>query len=148
MKALYLFISLLCSLIACKEANSIVEKKSPDGKVQAVYTIDKKGRRNGIYKEFYPTGQLKLEVHFEKGLEAGKGIHYYDTGEIREIQYFSEGKRHGPDTLFDKLGMVKNISHFQQGLKHGRFAKFKEQSDSLDVESFYERDSLISVKKY
>lgn len=125
-----------------------VEKNYPDGTRQYSYFVNKYNEKNGQSMEYFPNGQLKSKIYFVKGLEEGRGVYYYETGELKEVQYFNKGKKNGPDTLYSQDGLVRNISNFKNGLKHGIFIKFKIGSDSLDIESFYSNDSLVSLKKH
>lgn len=137
------FYSLLCN----KPLES-VEDKYPDGTVRYKFFRNKENQKHGLWLEFFPNGQVKSQVSFHKDLEEGRAVHYYESGELKEVQYFTKGKKNGPDTVFSQGGTIRNISNFKHGLKHGKFLKFKSSSDSLDIESIYSQDSLISFKKF
>ncbi len=139
---------MVCYSFLCNKPLESVEDKYPDGTLHFKYFRNKDKQKQGQWIEFFPNGQIKSKLSFHKDLEEGRAVYFYETGELKEVQYFTKGKKNGPDTVFSQVGTIRNISNFKNGLKHGKFLKFKLSSDSLDIESNYSQDSLISFKKY
>src|ERR1017187_6569298 len=88
----FIFSSVLA--FAQTQADSI-NKKDAEGKRQgswAVYKdnkIDEKGvyqdgKKTGIWKGWYPNGNLKFEITFDKGRQFGKAVLYYENGKVSE----------------------------------------------------------------
>jgi antitoxin component YwqK of YwqJK toxin-antitoxin module len=149
---IYLFLFALLSLlgfISCKENDLIPQTRNySSGNKQASYFTNKQGEITGTYIEYFQSGKVQSRKEFDRNLEVGKATFYYENGQLREVQYFKDGKKHGGDTLFDVNGRIRNLSNFVDGKMHGTFIKFKDGSDSIDLETTYLNDSLISVKKY
>lgn len=149
---IYLFMIALLSLsgfIACKENDLIPQTRNySNGNKQATYFTNKKGEIMGTYTEYFQSGKVQSLKEFDRNLEVGKATFYYESGQLREVQYFKDGKKHGGDTLYDVSGRIRNLSNFSDGKMQGTFIKFKDGTDSIDLETTYVNDSLISVKKH
>ncbi len=146
---LFFVISYIIVVCSCKDKD--IEPRFinySDGTKLATFFVNKKGDMVGPYTEFYRSGKIKSIKVFENNLEQGKGIHYYETGELREVQYFVNGKKHGGDTLYEMNGKIRNLSYFDHGKMNGTFIKYKDSTDSIELESIYIQDSLVSIKKY
>ncbi len=149
MVRLFFLMLLLVAVSACQDKD--IEPRFinySDGTKQASFFVNKKGDMVGPYTEYYRSSKIKSVKVFENNLEQGKGIHYYETGELREVQYFVQGKKHGGDTLYEIDGKFRNLSYFDHGKMNGTFIKYKDSMDSIELESVYIQDSLVSIKKY
>lgn len=55
----------------------------------------KYGRKNGIWKNWYPNGKLKSETEWNDGIKNGKYLLYSTNGVLKEEGKFKKGKKHG-----------------------------------------------------
>lgn len=149
MRTNILVIVLTLSLIgmACKGKLKPVERKFSNG-IIAKYSVDKFNKIQGDYFEYYPSNKLRMKKKFANGKEEGKVLHFYESGQIREVQFFEDGNLEGVDSIFGEDGRLTNLANYKAGLKNGKFIKFKDSTNTPDIESIYESDKLISVKKY
>ncbi|MFT7233637.1 MAG: antitoxin component YwqK of YwqJK toxin-antitoxin module [Cyclobacteriaceae bacterium] len=74
---------------------------------------------NGIYKEFYPTGTLKMEGHNEDEESEGLWTYYFDTGEKEAEGKFVDGLRDGYWQHFHKNEQLAAEGNFAMGEKSG-----------------------------
>lgn len=55
--------------------------------VTAIVKRNRKGKRHGIRKIFFLTGELSSKNRFRNGKREGKQVHYYKTGEDSLVYY-------------------------------------------------------------
>jgi len=65
---------------------------------------------NGFFKIFYPTGQLKTLLFFNKGKQNGMCTDYWQDGTIQSTSYMYNGIFSGPQTKYDSNGRIMEIS--------------------------------------
>ncbi len=73
----------------------------------------------GIYKEFYPSGTLKMEGTNEDEESEGTWTYYFETGEIEAEGMFVDGLRDGYWKHYHKNGQLAAEGHFNMGEKYG-----------------------------
>lgn len=96
-----------------------------NGNLQAAYDSkpSKENRRffvkEGGFKQYYENGVLKTESTYSQNLLNGVWTQYYDTGEKEwEVQYL-EGHKQGPYKQFYKSGQIKLQGTCNNELKNG-----------------------------
>lgn len=70
----------------------------------------------GVYKQFYTTGELLSEVNVIRGKMEGLRKYYYRTGEVLEELNWLRGKRHGPRKCYYPNGKVYLEQEFNEGI--------------------------------
>lgn len=60
--------------------------------------------RNGNYKEYHPSGKLKINGDYLKGQRVGEWQEYYNSGQIMSKQRYKSDKLHGWSYFYDKNG--------------------------------------------
>src|SRR5690606_38498192 len=91
-------ISLLLFSIIFYSCNKKETEYHDNGNVYKVYSLNKNGKFQGDYQEFYDNGEL-IEINiYENGVKVDFSL-YLNSGEINRIDYYL-----GNDTLF-----VKNL---------------------------------------
>ena len=73
MKLRTLFALSFLIFFSCSSTKNIKENKTSESKL------------NGITKEFYPNGDLKVEWNYKKGKLHGKTIEYFENGNVKSI---------------------------------------------------------------
>ncbi len=144
MKNYYLFIIIVTINYSCKNDNPTVTTLYPNGSKREIYKT-KNNKIEGEYLQYYKTGELMIKKNFVDGKENGKAITYYETGELKEVQNYLNGKVNGNDTVFYKSGKKRYTSQYTDNLKDGIFQRWSE-SDSLEFETIYKMDSIVSIK--
>ncbi len=85
-------------------------------KGKALYNTD-----NGIYKELYPDGALKMEGFIAEGKSDSLWQNYYETGELKSKGFYVEGAKEGKWIYYFKSGSISGIGHFEDNLSHGKW---------------------------
>lgn len=73
------------------------------------------GLRNGTWKHYYTSGQLKFVGRFEQGVETGKHIYYYENGQVEEVGNYKFGLKEGDWFSFNQEGMQTRVITYKQG---------------------------------
>lgn len=55
------------------------------------YQINRRNRKSGLYRCYYPNGLLAIQCEFSNGLRHGEYKYYYSDGEMRDFAYFYKG---------------------------------------------------------
>lgn len=85
-----------------------------DNGVLAISIDYKDGRKDGLYKKFFPNGELSFETHYSNGKQNGKNRTWWSNGNLRTESNFVDGVPDGVQlqyyktgTLFKKINLVK-----------------------------------------
>ncbi len=70
-------------------------------KIEGTYS---NGRRNGIWKHFYPNGQLGFEGQFIDDNPNGKHIYYWEDGKIKDEENYIMGRKEGDWIRYNEDG--------------------------------------------
>ncbi len=124
------------------------ETKYKDGTIHIERQItrysDDRIENDGMYREYFPNGQLFVEGEYVKGEQQGKWVYWHDNGQqCRTVNYqnglpdgswavsradgtldskrsFEAGKRDGEWINYDNTGELKlNLSNYRDGQPHG-----------------------------
>lgn len=87
--------------------------------------------RNGAFKEFYRTGQLKLSQFFVNDSLTDSSLSYYENGNLKAFQYMKNGKREGNWKKFNEQGKVVEETQYQDNLLDGFAMKYTYRSLKL-----------------
>jgi antitoxin component YwqK of YwqJK toxin-antitoxin module len=80
-------------------------------------------RREGIWKQYYPSGKIRAILNYKKGWEHGNQKIYAETGELISEFTYRYGRKQGNYTLYYNNGMIKekgnyDISSFRSYVPH------------------------------
>ena len=90
-------------------------------KAQAYYE-----QGDGIYKQFYPSGELRMEGLNKDGKSQGNWIYFYETGEKQAEGEFVAGLRNGLWAFYHKNGQVSAKGAYLEGKKIGLWTYYHE----------------------
>lgn len=90
----------------CKQTNETLKMTSTYSH-NIVYAICKNNMLDSI-KIYYPNGNIKLALPFEKGKLHGIGKDYYPNGNIETVRSFKLGNYNGEYIEYDSLGSMTN----------------------------------------
>lgn len=74
---------------------------------------------DGVYKEFYPSGKIKMEGRNVDEESQGLWTYYYETGEVEAEGDFIDGLRNGYWQHFHKNNQIAAEGKFNNGEKDG-----------------------------
>jgi hypothetical protein len=158
MKKILLAISLILltiTAIAQNHTPGIVESNGlyfTDGTQSKFYT--------GEYKEFYPTGELKVEMNLKDGKPEGSYIVYFSNGKPNEVRAYRNGQFHGIWRTYNDAGLLISEAEYRNDKKTGTWhvwddsgiMRYEMQYDNgKKTGTWYmwdEKGKLISEKKY
>lgn len=79
---------------------------APDGK---------KWIRHGLFRHYYPNGQLASEGHYDNGFKVGLWSDYHENGTLAAEGQYDSGKMHGAWHYWDDSGNAEQDEHYEQG---------------------------------
>lgn len=81
----------------------------------------KQGKREGSYRTWHTTGQLKYEGNYQNGLREGTHKNFFDSGKIFFSQKYEHDRAHGPREVFDPSGNLILKANYHNDLLNGPF---------------------------
>jgi len=79
---------------------------------------------DGIYREFYPNGQVFVEGKFRRGRQEGEWTYYFDNGKINRKATFKNGQPDGPREIFRADGTLVSKRGFREGRRDGEWTTY------------------------
>jgi len=114
-----------------QEGDILLAKMYSEGKVIGEGIIDKKGKKQGDWKEFYfDSKQVKMDGIYVEGKKEGEWKFYYQSGKIEQKGNYKNGKPEGVWKWYYESGNLLREEEFRNGKEEGYI---KEYSDSVDV---------------
>ena len=71
--------------------------------------ILKERQKNGVYRAYYPNGQLKIEGNYKDGKEDGFWTVWYENGKKKAEGNYKNGDQVGKWTIYNEDGSVKLV---------------------------------------
>ena len=75
----------------------------------------KNGETDGVVKNWYKTGQLKLESHYKMGLKDGPTIKWYANGQKKSEEHFKNDQPDGESVYWSSKNVVHTIRVYKEG---------------------------------
>jgi antitoxin component YwqK of YwqJK toxin-antitoxin module len=85
--------------------------------------------KDGPYKEFYPTGKVKMAGYYALGERTGEWFEYYNTGQVMTRVRYKRDVLHGWAYYYDKNGTQLSKTMWRDGFK----------LEGKDLEAFLKR---------
>src|SRR5579885_1451030 len=70
------------------------------------YYIDKYGMRQGLFQQFYESGEIEEQVNYIDDKRQGLYQHFYESGKIWEHVNYVDGRRQGLYQQFYESGEI------------------------------------------
>jgi antitoxin component YwqK of YwqJK toxin-antitoxin module len=74
---------------------------------------------DGVYSEFFDSGNLHQTFSFKNGLLNGECRVYFLSGKAEKEGFFKSGKAEGKSKLYYPDGSLKGVSEFKNGIRNG-----------------------------
>ncbi|HPE84807.1 MAG TPA: hypothetical protein PLO43_01335 [Chlamydiales bacterium] len=137
---------------------SLLTTYHPNGQLwQYLEVLD--GRALGVYHEFFPTGQKRLEAYVIEGegdlspsaqddwIFDGKNLAWNEQGNlIAEISY-RKGFLDGLSTYYHANGQIKRTVPYSSGKIEGTISHYDDKGNSVGIESF-EKGQLHGITQF
>jgi len=108
------------------EGNVTGAKIFSKGKVIGEGIVDAEGRRQGPWKEFYDTGELRSEGNYKNGLREGDWIFYYRDGKEEQRGGYYKGKPEGDWKWTYNNGQTWREESFIEGYEEGLAVEYND----------------------
>ena len=99
----------------------------------------------GVVREYYPSGALKIETPFKKDKADGLGKHYYENGGIKVEIFFKNGEADGRSSAYYENGRLAVERTYKNGKISGE-EKWYDQKGDLIFSVIYSDDEPVSGK--
>lgn len=144
MKNFPLFAICLFLLVACDESgkDEVYNENNTNVSGGVVYNIDEEPI-NGIYKVYYPDGNVKMEMQSKGGKPDGVGKFYTPEGNLSLQGNFVDGQPDGVFYNYYPSGQVHNEINYAKGVKNG-IQKIYDKEGSLQAEVIFENGEPTS----
>ena len=92
---------------------------------------DSKGRRQGIWRGFYPNGQLRYEGQFKNDKCKGTFKYYDEQGNLKATNEFDKSGEKALNKTYAPNGRMIATGYYQNQKKEGQWKYFDEASGQL-----------------
>lgn len=76
----------------------------------------KNGKKDGVWKEYYPNGILKYDGAYKDNMPDGEWKFYFESGKIKSIENYQNGKQHGVFIVYDEEGNITSKMYYENGV--------------------------------
>ncbi len=76
------------------------------------------GRKNGLWKSFYPDQTLKFEGTYIDDYPDGKHTYYWENGKVKEERFYVMGKPEGTWRKYDETGALTIYIDYKRGIEY------------------------------
>lgn len=116
---------------------------SPDGKLTKGYVFeegwmrfegitDMNGLRQGLWKEYYPTGELRSQGRYKNSKPVGEWNFYFEDKMVEITgEYNSKGEKVGEWLWFYPNGDTMSVAHYEDGDFDGDYAEYDEEGNPV-----------------
>jgi len=121
----------------------------------------KNNRKEGLWKKYYPSGELRSEITYKGSRPYGPYILYYLNGNVEEEGNWARTKNTGSFKRFHENGKLAQEFQFTEGGKRTGTQKYfyengnlrlegnwKEGMESGEMKEYYENGDLMAVKNF
>jgi antitoxin component YwqK of YwqJK toxin-antitoxin module len=114
-------IVVLLPLFGEKETDSVIKASQQPVYVDGLYFTDQSQTElfTGYYREYYESGELKLDVFLFNGRPEGTFVVYFPNARIKEVRAYRKGVFHGVWRTYNDSGMLISQAEYANGLKDG-----------------------------
>ncbi len=125
--------------------------KYPDGKTRIEREIaqysDNHIEADGIYREYYPNGQLFVEGQYRKGRQHGEWTYTFDNGQLNRKATFADGQPNGAWEVYRADGTLAAKRSFRDGLRDGEWFVYDKTGKQPLREEHYDNGKVDGVWK-
>ncbi|MCX7955355.1 MAG: hypothetical protein N3A01_09250 [Bacteroidales bacterium] len=108
-----------------KDTENIIGKiYDEEGRLIAEGPLDRKGRMQGKWKEYFDENKIKASGEYKDGLKEGAWLYYYEDGKLEQKGHFRKGKAQGVWTWYTQEGRVKRIENYVDGKMEGDYIEY------------------------
>lgn len=90
----------------------------------------KEGKKEGVWKLWWPTGEAGGSVEYKNGIYDGKLNVIWENGKAQETCSYISGKQEGEYILYHESGKIHWIVKYVHGLKEGESFQYYESGET------------------
>lgn len=114
------------------DEGNVVESRIYDaGVVLFEGIVDEEGRRQGPWKEFYRSGELKAEGSYKDNLKVGNWKYFYLDGELEQTGSYQRGLPNGMWTWYYPNGQTWREEEYLMGREEGMSIEYSDSGTVL-----------------
>lgn len=133
-------------LVACSVKKEVVIKSN--GVVEKNGFLDSDSLKTGMWKIFYPNGNIHKKRTYNNGKLHGKATVYYLSGQLRYIKNFKNGLKHGKFKGFYEYGNKLSEERFKEGKQFGEQKMFYKNGQLRSKRIYDKNHRNVGIKKY
>lgn len=112
-----------------------------------VNIVDLNNLKQGVWREFWPNGDLKSETSYKDNQKNGLEIIWYDSPDcVEQEAYYKDGKLDGLLVHYSKKCRKDFYEHYKNGVKHGLEIEYY-SNGNMKAEGTYKNGSLDGYYK-
>ncbi len=118
----------------------IVNSKSytETGTLEAVGIVDEKGFKNGDWKDFFESGQVRATGKYKDNKKDGVWTFYFQTGKVEQTGKYKANKPDGKWTWYYPAGAILREEVFTNGKEDGPLAEYRENGEVITKGEYIE----------
>jgi antitoxin component YwqK of YwqJK toxin-antitoxin module len=129
------------------EKQNKVSKNNPDRVYPKSKQLYKEGELDGPCKEYYESGQLKLDGSYKDGELDGPCKEYYESGQLERDGFYKEGELDGPCKEYYESGQLERDGFYKEGELDGPCKEYYKSGQLLE-ESGWKYGKRVDYKIY
>ncbi|MBK6947220.1 MAG: toxin-antitoxin system YwqK family antitoxin [Haliscomenobacter sp.] len=113
-----------------------IEETNEQGELEK-YTVEPSlGRKEGWYKRWSPSGQLREEAFFSEGRTDQIRILYFENGDTQIVETYQKGLFEGPYRVFYPNGKILQQGNYHINRMEGLWVKYYEEGGVKEEVTF------------
>jgi hypothetical protein len=101
---------------------------------------------NGIYREFFPNGELRLEEQRKNGLLTGQRTAFYVNGKMMLLECWENGLREEECIWWNKNGSLRKECYYQKGKLFGDLIHYDRNGNPTVLHHYSENGDFLYTK--
>ncbi len=94
--------------------------------------IDKSGKKQGDWKEFYDNGRIRAEGKYVNNKRIGKWIFYFENGKIEQTGFFDNGGQYTGDwKWYFPDGSLRIVEKYFEGEREGDYLEYDSDGEIM-----------------
>ncbi len=136
------------TLFSCSDKKKI-EVRDKAGKISESYQINRKsGKKEGLYKHFYPNGKLNEEATYKDGMLDGYRKLYREDGSLEIHENYLSGAFQGEFTSYYPNGKLNVIGKYLNNEMTGLWKRYYDSGELMEETLFSENEENGPFKEY
>ena len=87
------------------------------------------GKPDGLVKLYYETGKLQGDINYSNGMQNGQTIFYYQSGKIMKKMTYTDGSQIDTMKIYYESGQLNEVSIIKNSKKEGYYIQYFENGN-------------------